>query len=524
MSQSFSRFVRRHRRLIAVFAIVPLLAITSACSSGGGGSSTPNTDLLTVAMSSEPPTLEPCKSAQEGISFVDRTNITETLAAMNYVTGKVEPDLALSWKHVSPTEWDFTLRQGVKFSDGEKFDAAAAAYSINRSFNPTLTASIGCDATQSAFVDEVATASVIDANTLKVTTSEVDPILPTHISFLEIVAPSTSETVATRDPIGTGPYKLSKWDAGQDIMLVRNNNYWGKAPAYKAVKYIFRPEGSVEASMLKTGEIDIALGIGPKDGAGDLGVVHKALQMTGLRLDGRFAPLNDIRVREAINYSIDRTGLVNALWPGAAKPAGTMVPDGVAGSDTSLKPWPFDMAKAKSLVAAAKASGVPTDTQIKLVYKIGHFEGVADEVEILQKSMEEAGLNVKILAVSREEGTKYTVKPFVDGAGPVALISGHSNTGGDASLTVDPYMEQGGVWNTFGNATLDKLIQKASQAEGAARIADYKAAQDYERKDVVQMVAISQLDGLVGVGPKVSYKPNAGTTEVISLATVTPKK
>ena len=111
----------------------------------------------------------------------------------------------------------------------------------------------------------------VDATTLTVTSPVPDPILPLRLSFLEIVPTTTSTTAKVREPVGTGPYKIEKWDAGQKITLSSWDGYWGKKPAYAKAEYQWRSESSVRAAMVTSGETDVALGLSPDDNVGDLG-------------------------------------------------------------------------------------------------------------------------------------------------------------------------------------------------------------------------------------------------------------
>ena len=132
---------------------------------------------------------------------------------------------------------------------------------------------------------------------------------------------TTSTTEKVREPIGTGPYAIDDWEYGQKLLLERNDTYWGKKPAFARAEYQWRSEGSVRAAMITNDETDIATGLGPEDGAGDLGVPFQNNETTALRMQATEAPLNDIRVRQAINYAVNRTGIVKALFRGLGQPA-----------------------------------------------------------------------------------------------------------------------------------------------------------------------------------------------------------
>ena len=145
---------------------------------------------------------------------------------------------------------------------------------------------------------------------------------------MEIVPTSTSDTEKVREPIGTGPYKIESWEAGQKLTLAANDDYWGDAPAYAKATYVWRAEGTVRAAMVLNDEADIATGLGPDDGAGDTAVAYPNNETTALRIQTYEPPLDDIRVRQAINYAIDREGITDSLFGGDAEVASQLVPDG----------------------------------------------------------------------------------------------------------------------------------------------------------------------------------------------------
>ena len=143
-------------------------------------------------------------------------------------------------------------------------------------------------------------------------------------------------TEKVREPIGTGPYAIDDWEYGQKLFLKRNDTYWGEKPAFAKAEYQWRSEGSVRAAMITNDETDIAVSLGPEDGAGDLGVPFQNNETTALRMQATEAPLNDIRVRQAINYAVNRTGIVKALFRGLGDPASQLIPSGVVGYNDQI--------------------------------------------------------------------------------------------------------------------------------------------------------------------------------------------
>ena len=311
--------MRSRRRHIGVFAAAAaaLLAVSgcSVANTTESESASPNT--LRIVLPQEPPTLEPCDVSLTATGVVVRSNITEPLIERDPTSGALLPKLATSWKQVEPNVWRFTVANGIRFSNGAPFTADDAAFSIKRTFN----GAIGCDVNGYVFDDSTIDVTTPDANTVELRTQAPDPILPLRVSFIEMVPRTTDASDKVREPVGTGPYMVDYWDSGQRIVLKANPNYHGPAPQYTRAVYQWRTEGSVRAAMVTNDEADLATSLGPEDGAGDLGIAYTNNETTALRMSGTDAPLNDFRVREAIDYSINRTGIIKALFQQLGTPA-----------------------------------------------------------------------------------------------------------------------------------------------------------------------------------------------------------
>jgi peptide/nickel transport system substrate-binding protein len=274
--------------------------------------------------------------------------------------------------------------------------------------------------------------------------------------------------------------------------------------------------------MITSGEADVAMGIGPDDGVGDLGVSYPNNETIALRLTGDIAPLDDIRVREAINYAIDKEGIVNSLYQGKHKVAAQLVPEGIVGHNSALKGWPFDLDKAKSLVAEAKADGVDTSAQISLVVRSAQFPKITELAQVLQEQLSQAGLNVKLKMLETSQHLTYQVRPFPEDEGAVALMTQHGNQAGDAAFTVDQYMLSTGAQSYFGTPAFDAMIKKADAASGDERKKEFENIFAYQNDKVVQFAHISHQTGILGLAKSLSYKPNSSSGDELRISEMTP--
>ena len=185
----------------------------------------------------------------------------------------------------------------MKFHDGTDFNAESAVYSINR----TLNEKIDCEIRLKFFGGMKVTPKAVDTHTLDVTTAEPAPILPTMLGTMTVVSPNTVMDERTREPVGTGPYKFVSWTPGESVVLERFDGYWGEKPDVEKATYVWRTESSVRAGMVATGEADIAPNITELDAhRPDFSYFNS--ETTALRIDVTRPPLDDIRVRKALNW------------------------------------------------------------------------------------------------------------------------------------------------------------------------------------------------------------------------------
>jgi peptide/nickel transport system substrate-binding protein len=499
-------------------AALVVAAGTSGCTvaNSGHGGYDPNT--LRIVLSQEPPTLEPCESSLTSTGIVVRSNITEPLIERDPDSGDLQPLLATGWRQTAPTQWTFDIRQGVTFSDGRPMTAADAAFAIDRAVNSDLQ----CNVDGYVFGDEKLTLGAPTDTTLTVGTQKPDPILPLRLSFVEIVPRGTSTTEKVREPIGTGPYRIDDWEYGQKLVLARNDRYWGTEPSFPRAEYQWRSEGSVRAAMITNDETDIATSLGPEDGAGDLGVPFQNNETTALRMQATEAPLNDIRVRQAVNYAVNRTGIVKALFRGLGEPASQLIPSGVVGYNPDLQLWPHDTDKAKALVAQAKADGVPVDRQIRLIGRTAQFPKISETIEVLQSEFAEIGLNVKIEMMDTAGQLQYQLRPFPANTGPYLLMIQHGNQAGDAAFTMDQYMLSDGPQSAYGTPEFDAKIRAAEALTGEARQNAFATLFAEEPQQIMQFAYIAHMKGILGKSPRVDYTPNSATGDEMRLAEMTP--
>ncbi|MCA8880050.1 MAG: peptide ABC transporter substrate-binding protein [Rhodobacteraceae bacterium] len=487
--------------LISLAAAVPALAA--------------NTD-ITIVLNEELEVLEPCMTSQSNIGRVLLQNVSETMTELNPTNGELMPRLAESWEDQGNGTWRFHLRDGVTFSDGTGFDAEDVKHSIERTLSPDLTCEIGAK----FFGGMKITPTVVDAHTIDITADPAQPILPLLMSTLTIV-PAETPMEFTRDPVGTGPYKLTEYNVGQNIILDRRDDYWGTAPAVSKATYVFRTDDAVRAAMVATGEADIAPLINQIDATNPkTDFAYPNSETTYLRIDSAIPPLNDVRVRKALNLAVDREAFLGTLIPEDAKIATHMVPPSTLGWNADLKAWPYDPEEAKKLLAEAKADGVTVDTQIELIGRTGNFPNVTEVMEALQQMFSDVGFNTKLQMYEVAEWVKLYSKPFAEDRGPRIVEAMHDNNRGDPVFSMYFKYACDGLQSGVCDHELDSMIAEATAATGDERAQKWSEIFKMVHEDLVADVFLFHMVGFSRVSERLDFTPTIATNSELQLSQI----
>lgn len=471
---------------------------------------------ITIVLGENVDLMEPCMSTRSNIGRVLVRNINETLTELDISGDKgLMGRLAESWEEVNDTTWRFHLRKGVKFSDGSDFDAADVKHSIDRAMSPKLS----CE-TPRYFSETKITANVVDPQTIDISADPKQPILPLLMSIVSIV-PSETPVEFVRNPVGTGPYKMTAWNPGQNIVLERRDDYWGDKPAVGKATYIFRSDPSVAAAMVKTGEADIAPSISVVD-ATDTALDHSYLnsEVFYFRIDQAKEPLQDKRIREALNLAIDREAFIGTLVPPQTTLATAVVPPTTLGFNKDIKPWPFDPDKAKALIAEAKADGVNVDAQITLVGRTNLFPNVLDVMEALQGMLNDVGFNVALQMYEVAEFETIYTKPFNENRTAQLVGAQHDNARGDPVFTMFWKYDSNGPQSGFSNPEVDRMIREATAATGDERAKKWSDLFAYLNDEVVADILLFNQVSFARIGPRVTFTPTIATNGELQLSQI----
>jgi peptide/nickel transport system substrate-binding protein len=494
-------------------ALPPLLVATALA----GGTASAQERAITIVLPEEPDIVDPCHASRSNIGRIVKQNVAETLTEIDPSDGSVRPRLATSWEQVDEATWRFKLREGVKFHDGTPLDARAVATSIERTLNPQL----DCEIRIKFFGATKVTPEAVDATTLELRTEGASPIMPTMMGTMTVVAPGTAPDKLTREPVGTGPYAFTGWRPGQEVVLTRFDGYWGGQPQVERATYIWRGESAVRAAMVATGEADIAPSISVQDATDPkTDFSYFDSETTNFRIDVSLPPLNDVRVRKALNLAIDREGIRGSILSKDVVPATQFVVPSINGYNPDLKPWPYDPEQARTLLARAKADGVPVDNEILIIGRRGIHAGVTEKLEAIHAMMQDVGLNVKLRMVEVAEWVDLYTQPFAQDRPPNLVHAMHDNNNGDAVFTAFFKYHTNGGQSALSDPRVDALIEKATVAVNPERRKLWQEMFRLVNEEIVADVPLFHMVGYTRVSPRVSFRPSISTNSEIQIGTI----
>lgn len=441
-------------------------------------------DSVIIAMTLEPPTLDPTSSAAQAIREVTLQNIFEGLVKMDR-TGKIVPCLAESWQ-LAPDNvtYTFKLRQGARFHDGTPFASEQVKFSFERAVAPDST-----NAQRQLFapIAEIATP---DPATVVIRLKQPTALFLYGLAWGDavIVAPASAAGNKT-SPVGTGPFKFVRWNRGDRLELERFDGYWGEKPALAKATFRFIADPQAQVASLLAGDVDAQTNLAAPEAVAQLKANPK-LKVTFGKTEGEVIlginnakpPFNDLRVRQAIAHVLDRKTVVLGVYGFDVDLIGShFSPLHPAYTDLT-NTYPVDIPKAKALLAQA---GFPNGFNCTL--KLPPPAYARRSGEIVAALLQQIGINA---AIEPLEFPQWLERVF---------------RGKDFDLTVIAHTEpldigiyaRDGYYFQYKNPALNELMAKidATPDEGQ-RNELYKEAQRILARDAV--------NGFLFVLPKIT--------------------
>ena len=403
--------------------------------------------------------------------------VYDSLVYYNSKTFKPEAQLATSWRDISPTQMRFTLRSGVKFSDGSPLTADDVVFSIMRAMTKTSNYAVYAQG-----IDKVVK---VNDTTVDFMMKGPNPVLLNQLTELRIMSKAWAETnkalepkdIRTKDEtfshrnaLGTGQFMVKEWQPDQRLVLVKNPHYWGSVQS-NATEIIYTPIKSeaTRIAALLSGEVDLVLDPSPQDltrlrANANLkvidGVENRTIffgmdqfreELPGSNVKGK-NPLKDLRVRKALYQAIDSDTLHRVTMRGLSQPTGALVAPQVAGWTEGVnKRFPYDVEGAKKLLAEA---GYPQGFEVDFACPNNRYINDEEICQAVTAMWSRIGVKAKLRTlplvtyfpmIQRNEASIYMLGwgvPTFDALYSLQSLTRTVGTGGDGNYNVGRYSNQ----------------------------------------------------------------------------------
>lgn len=462
-----------------------------------------------------------------GLNGIDVVILTPDRALVDHLAdtlvrfekpGKIVPSLATSWKLIDDTTWQIKLRRGVKFHNGEPFDAESVKFTVETITDKKIKART---ARNYGFIKKV---EIVDSHTVNVITNGPFPITLNNLSQLHMLPPRLIREKGLgayrRTPIGTGPYRFAEHVKDDHVTLVANKDHWRGAPEIDRI--IYRPikEAATRVGALLAGEVDIIVNVPPemipdieKSARAEVKSVPSArVFLMGMsNLDPKL-PTANVKVREAINYAIDRDSLNQNIFGGHGAPASWINPD-TFGFDDSIKPIKPDLARARKLLAEA---GYPNGFSVKLDTPNGRYLKDKELAEAISGQLAKVGIRVEPRAY---EWGVLTKRIFGHRTSPLILYA-WGDPKGDPNSSNNLTLKTRGLFSQFTDKGLDKLMAEVDTIVDVDKRRAMVHAEQRMLRELYPFAYLVQLADIYGVRKGLDWKPRSD--EVIWLYSKAP--
>jgi ABC-type transport system substrate-binding protein len=390
--------IDRRRALMGLSALAGAPLLVSLASTRGFAQTPTTGGVLRVAAPFNPSTLDPLTGGT-GSDHMLLYPLFDTLVDFDPGTLSAMPGLATAWEFTDPTTLVFSLRENVRFHDGEPFNAEAVKLHLERAKTDPRSAVTG-------ELGSIETIEILDDLKVVLNLSRPDTALPLILADRAgmIASPKAVADKGQRhdrEPVGTGPFRFERWDDNDVVVMVRNDEHWsGELPYLDGVTFRIITDLNTALRSVIAGENHFTYRLNPQQklvadrmGAERVTVVSTpTIADYHLVFNYRREPLNDVRVRQAINYALDRDGFNQAALMGLGVPAQTMLPSGYWAHDGSLDDfYTHDIERARALLTEA---GHPDGVDIE-------FFGYSDQAsqqrhEIIIEQLRQAGIRARM--------------------------------------------------------------------------------------------------------------------------------
>lgn len=436
-----SRILRGSARAAALLAACLLVLGLSA----GTAPARQNADSLRVVLAAQV-NLDPIVGSRGG-QWVWGTFL-DSLVRVDNQGRLTDRGIITSWQRTNPTTWRFTIRQGVRFTNGELGNSAAVANSIM--LNKFTTGAI-----LSTYFQNVISARAINARTVVVRTTLPQFNIVNQLSTVFLLPPKYYKEVGTRGfnaaPVGSGPFKVENLLPGRSISVVANQQYWGTKPRLNRVTFTYSPDPSQRLALVQSGSADVGMDLNPSQALSAGSSVKVLRRATTLKLIlfqfAKNAPLNNIRLRKAISLAIDRNKIVSGIFRGNARADGGLL--NVIPGQRAAKVVQPDVAAARRLV-----SGRPSVT---LNYPTDRYPNMAEVAQAIAAQLEAVGIDVRLVPESYVSGVTKVLAGQMSGL----FITGAVPNVPDANFLAQGFLTKTSITKNCIDRRFDALTAKA---------------------------------------------------------------
>lgn len=480
------------RRFLIVMLAGVMLLILQACSTSGAdtdnqtnakgeGETSEEGGTLTVVRLSDATGLDPHFITDIPSANVIHGKVYETLVQFDKEMN-IKPMLATEWEQPDDLTWKFTLEENVKFQDGSTFDAEAVKKTLDRILDPAT------GSPQQSKLEMIEEVIVEDATHITLKLSEPYAPLLSILASNEgsIMSPElldkSAEDIAT-NPVGTGPFVFESWKSGQDITLVKNDDYWGTPVKLDKVVFEVIPEDATRLAMVEQGEAQISdqvpvTEIDRIEASDALNLYRtEGLAVEYVGFNTSVAPFDDVKVRKAVSYAIEREAILSGVYNNVGTLANVAMSPLVFGYSKNVEAYPYDINEAKKLI---KESGLENGATVKLL--TSDRKERINMAEVIQSQLKGIGLNVEIQVM---EYGSYIEE--VDSGDHQMFIGGWGNATGDGDYNQYNLFHSDSIGSPgnhfyYNNPEVDTLIE-----QGRAEIDPGKREEIYEEVMQIEM-------------------------------------
>ncbi len=412
------------------------------------------TDIV-IGIPLEPPHLDPTASAAAAIDEVLYANVFQGLTRIG-PSGEVLPDLAESWTISEDGKtYTFKLHSGVKFHDGSDFNADDVKFSLDRARGEKSANA------QKALFAAIEAVEAVDPTTVKITLKNPQGSFLYNLGWGDavIVAPETAETNKEK-PIGTGPFKFQNWAKGSSITLVKSDSYWGEPAFLDKAEFRIVPDAAAAVPALLSGDVQAFPffqpdGVAQIEGDPRFSVVVGATEgETLLSMNNKKPPFDNVKVRQAISYALDRAAIVEGASAGFGKPIGSHQSPASKDYVDLTGMYPHDVAKARELL---KEAGLENGFKATLKLPPPSYARLGGE--IIASQLREVGIDLEIIPV---EWAQWLEQVFKGKDYDLTIVS-HTEPN-----DIDIYSRKDYYFN-YDNPAFDKVIEELKVTSDEAK-------------------------------------------------------